>query len=763
MMIRTLYLAAFCLGSILAFYLPWQLDVRVLLLFAVLALCGLSCLKKYTVHPAPWLLVIYTVFFMCIGLANSIWRTQLALNHQWPTEIYPQSIPLKIEVIGLPEYNEEGRTRFLVKAHTPQGQSFRLMLTDFATRQWAIGSIWQIKARVRAPVATRNGVGFDKEAWALANHIDGFASVGEQRILLPETSSHPYALLNRWRQSVSLRWLNQQTHAPQGQALMRALIVGDKTGLSSDAWQAFRPLGINHLISISGLHISMFAVLVGLLVNKLMSHLPQTPARPRVYASFLGWLAAALYTLFSGAQVPALRSLLMLSVFAWVWWQRGWIGSWRTWWLAQALVLLWQPMAVLSVGFWLSFGLLGAMMWTLSCRLPAPSSWSNTLILAIKGQWAASLCGAIATVFLFGSLPLFSPLVNAVFIPWFSWLLVPFGILVTLLPWDLPITLFAYIAEFSIQTLLYLGNRLPEIYFAHANAPLFWLAQIACLILLLPKGTRFKPLSFIALCTFLLYQTPQHSGSLNVTVFDVGQGLSVLVQTPQHTLLFDSGRADAPVNLLPNLRAMGVNKLDTLILSHHDNDHDGGFLSLKQQLLIKRLLAGQPEYYSGSENCHHTPTWQIDQVQFEPLSITHSQNDDNEQSCILRILTQETALLITGDLSQKGEEKLIAKYGNSLASQILILGHHGSKSSNSSRFINTVSPQYAIASSGFANSFKHPHPDVQNTLSAHKVQLLRTDTQGKISFSIHNKGIHIAPLMDKYWWQKKPFKNIQAA
>lgn len=754
-MFRTLYLSAFCLGAILAFYLSWQIDIRVLLLLILLLSGCLKLCRPIFAHQRAFL---YFILFTFIGLTYSTYRTQNALNQQWSVEMYPKSVPLTITVIGLPEYNEEGQTRFLAQARNAKGQTFRLMLSDFAARQWQIGSTWQITARVRTPVGTRNKVGFDKEAWALAQNIDGFASIGTQRTRLPETTFHPYAWLNKWREKASLRWQQNLAHSPQGQALMRALIIGDQAGLDHAAWQAFRPLGINHLISISGLHISMFALLMGAMVNKLMHYLPRTPARPRAYSSLFGWLAAALYTLFTGAEIPALRSLLMLSVFAWVWWRRGYIGSWRTWWLAMTLVLLWQPMGVLSVGFWLSFGLLGAMMWVLSHRLPAFSSWSNTLMLAIKGQWAATLCGGVATIFLFGSLPVFSPLVNAVAIPWFSWLLVPFGVLVSLLPFDLPMTLVAQLAEFTMNILLKLGNWLPEWHFAHANAPLFWLAIIGSLILLLPANTRFKPLASIALCAFLVYQPPKLSGSLNITVFDVGQGLSVLLQTAQHNILFDSGRADAAVNLLPNLRAMGIRKLDTLILSHHDNDHDGGFPTLQKHLPIKQLFAGQPEYYSGSQNCHQTRSWQIDNVHFEFLNIQHNHlQEDNEQSCVLRIITHQTALLITGDLGKKGEAALINEYGESIASQILILGHHGSKHSNSSYFINAISPQYAIASSGFANSFKHPHPDVQNILSAHNVQLLRTDTQGKIALNITDNRIHFLPLLNKYWWQKKPF------
>ncbi|XXQ69323.1 DNA internalization-related competence protein ComEC/Rec2 [Neisseriaceae bacterium B1] len=714
-----------------------------------------SCCSHHAFQAALYVLLLLT------SAAYSVWRTDFALKQQWQVEMHPEAVSLNIQVTGLPETDEQGRTQFLARATTQDGRKFDLLLRDFSAREWTLGSAWQVKARVRAPVRLHNVAGFDAEAWALAQGIDGMGSLGNERFRQLEKRFAPSIWVDTWRGKLIARWQIAAAVAPDGTALMRALTIGERAGLSPDAWAAFRPLGINHLISISGLHVTMFALLAAALVRQLLRFLPFSPQRPRTVMLIFGALAAAVYTLLAGAEVPALRSALMLAVYAVCWWRRGWVDAWRTWWLAMTAVLLFQPFAVLTVGFWLSFGLVGALMWALSWRLrPRETSWQTKLYDAIHGQWAATLVGGVATVFLFGLLPVFSPLVNALAIPWFSWLLVPLGMLALVLPFDAPLVWVAQLAQATMDVLLWLGARLPESSFAHAPVALFALALCASLGLLLSRGGRFAPLFGVALLAFALYRPPvfQGSGSLKATVFDVGQGLAVLLQTPDETILFDTGTPAAEWALLPNLRALGVKKLDKVIVSHHDNDHDGGLITLQKSFKIKVLYAGQPEFYATAHDCRQLGAWQSGKVRFEMLTLPRDlASEDNEQSCVLRVLSGGQALLITGDLGSRGERALIAQYGNALASDVLILGHHGSRSSSSSAFINTVAPQTAIASSGFANAFKHPHPEVQTRLRAHKVALWRTDTMGMVWFELGGDEVKLMGLEKRFWWQKKPF------
>ena len=223
----------------------------------------------------------------------------------------------------------------------------------------------------RAAVGTRNPVGFDREAWALANQIDGMATLGKERIPVPKTP--PLFNINRLREHIIRTWQTNAAQYPQGTGLMTALAVGNRSGLSPEMWAALRPLGLNHLISISGLHIGMVAVLAGWLCRFLLRFSPVMPARPRVWIGLVSWLAACVYTGLAGWEIPALRSLMMLTVLGAAWMVRGYVGGWQMWWAACTAVLLYQPASVLAAGFWLSFGLVGVLLWALACRLPAIS------------------------------------------------------------------------------------------------------------------------------------------------------------------------------------------------------------------------------------------------------------------------------------------------------------------------------------------------------------------------------------------------------
>ena len=231
------------------------------------------------------------------------------------------------------------------------------------------------------------------------------------------------------------------------------------------------------------------------------------------------------------------------------------------------------------------------------------------------------------------------------------------------------------------------------------------------------------------------------------------------VQTANHHLLFDTGTAlAAQTGIVPSLNAAGVRRLDKLVLSHHDSDHDGGFQAVGK-IPNGGIYAGQPEFYEGAQHCAEQ-RWQWDGVDFEFLRPSERKNiDDNGKSCVLRVVAGGAALLVTGDLDTKGEESLVGKYGGNLYSQVLVLGHHGSNTSSSGVFLNAVSPEYAVASSGYANAYKHPTEAVQNRVRAHGIKLLRTDLSGALQFGLGRGGVKAQRLRGyKFYWQKKPFE-----
>lgn len=629
------------------------------------------------------------------------------------------------------------------------------MLSDYQLRDWPVGSRWRVSARVRPAVGEVNLRGLNREAWALANGVDGMGSLGKGRVPLEGAGRLNMTV---WRERISRNW--QQTNLyghdfSDGIALMCALGIGEQSALRTELWQAFRPLGLTHLVSISGLHVTMVAVWCGFLVKLLLRTLSFVPKRPKLWVLAGGVLGALLYAGLAGFGVPTQRSVLMLAAFAYAWWRGGGLSPWTGWWQALAAVLLFDPSAALGVGLWLSFGLVAALIGSSAGRLKE-RGWR----LAWRGQWAATLLSVVLLGYLFASLPLLSPLVNLVAIPWFSWVLTPLALLGSALPFAPLQWPAAALGEYTLRLLVRLADFSPEFAVAAAPWPLVVLAMVAAWLILLPRGTGLKAWAWLVLAGFVFYRLqPLPEGRLKVWVWDAGQGLSVLMQTRNHNLLFDTGTAQAAgAGIVPSLSALGVRRLDKLVLSHHDTDHDGGYPAVSH-LRPSEILAGQPEFYLQAEFCRESQ-WEWDGVQFELLRPSEKYSeDDNEQSCVLRAVAGGQAFLVTGDMGQKGELDLAEKYGDALYSQVLVLGHHGSNTASAGAFLNAVSPEYAVASSGYANSYGHPTAAVRNKVAAHGAELLRTDLSGALVFELGGGGEVFQGRLkrDKFYWQKKPF------
>ncbi|QEY23300.1 DNA internalization-related competence protein ComEC/Rec2 [Neisseria animalis] len=735
-------LPCWVIGVVLSFALPaiphWAVWPSA---FALLAAAGLR-------WRTAWLLLV-----LLLGTGYGVWRTENALSAQWPLH-RSEAAELTIEVADIPRINEK-RVQFTATARHSSGQTFTLLLSDYQLRDWAVGSRWQVSARVRPVIGEVNLRGFNRETWALANGIGGVGTIGKVRQPLADGSR---ANLTALRETVSRRW----QHTPEyghdfadGIALMRALSIGEQSALRPELWQAFRPLGLTHLVSISGLHVTMIALMAGWLVKQFLRRLPFTPAKPRLWILFGGLSAALLYAGMAGFGVPTQRSILMLAAFAWTWWRSRTSSVWAGWWQALAAVLLLDPLSVLGVGTWLSFGLVAALIWGSSGRLQI-----RGLQTALRGQWAASVCSIVLLGHLFAALPLISPIINAIAIPWFSWVLTPLALSASALPFTPLQWTAAALAEYTLRFLLWLAAYAPEWPVAAAPLPLTLFAAAASLLILLPRGLGLRPLAWLVLAAFVFYRPEKvETGRLQITVMDSGQGLSVLLQTARRTLLFDTATLPTAVsNIIPTLNALGIRRLDALVLSHHDNDHDGGFAAVQQYTQPATLWAGQPEYYPNAQPCRRQQ-WQWDNVWFEFLTLpAHDNQADNDQSCILRAVAGGEAILLTGDLAKKGELALLEQYGSKLYSQVLILGHHGSNSASSGTFLNTVSPQYAVASSGYGNAYGHPTPAVQTRVSAHGITLLRTDQSGALRFELGSGEPYRGRLQKhKFYWQKKPF------
>lgn len=645
----------------------------------------------------------------------------------------PEWVGKNVEVIGyvadLPQVTRFG-TRFIFKPATvltPQAKlPERIQIHWYGSPDRVrAGEIWRLTIRLRVPHGQINPGGFDLEGWFAQQRIGATATVKSG---VRESGMAGAAWLTRMRATLRERIRQAIPHATY-QGVIVALTVGDQGGIPQAQWQRFAATGVTHLISISGLHITMLAGFSAWFVNGLWRRIPLLVGRFSAQRAALiaGVFTALLYCLLAGMAVPTQRTLLMLCVAAVCLWRARVMPTSAIWMTALAVVVLIDPLAVLSVGFWLSFMTVGALLW--AGRQQKNSLWRGWAL----AQCAATLASAPILLVVFGQLPLLSPLANAVAIPLVSMVVTPLALA------GLAFTPLLWLAEkiFAATDWFLRGCELaPQI--AFIPPPLWTLAPalVGVLLWLLPRGFPARWLAPVFLLPLLLIRpVPLLEGHFRATVLDVGQGLSVLVETRRSATLFDTG---APPNGervgLPALRALGRHSLDTLILSHNDADHAGdaaALLPLARQVLHQIPPASPLLQGKNAQPCRQGQAWQVDGVNFEIVwpPVGFVGKDDNAQSCVLRVDNGRFSVLIPADISRAEELQLLPALAKV---DVLIAPHHGSRTSSSQELIDAVQPRHAIISAGYFNRYRHPNQAVVARYQAAGAQIWRTDRDGAV-------------------------------
>ncbi len=620
------------------------------------------------------------------------------------------------------------------------------------------GERWRLTVRLKRPHGSVNPHGFDFEAWALERNLRalGYVAGDADNLRLAERVWRPAYLIEILREKVARRFdavLGERPYA----GILKALAIGEQHAISPAQWQVFQRTGVTHLMSISGLHVTMLSGLLFVLVQGLWRRSATLTLRfPARKAGVLGGLATALiYAWLSGYGVPTQRTVYMLVIIAAALWLGRIAAPSRV--LAVALlgVVLLDPWAVLAPGFWLSFGAVAVLFGVGAGRMRRPHwlhEWGMT-------QWAVTLGLAPALLLLFQQVSLISPLANAFAIPLVSLVVTPVTLLGIVLPVDM-ILLTAHQVMALCMVLLEMLSRLPDaVWEQHAPPP--WTvvaALIGCVFLLLPRGFPGRWLGCIALLPMFLVTPPgPPSGALWLTVLDVGQGLAVVARTQHNALLFDAGpryssESDAGSRIVaPYLRAAGVKRLDGLIVSHDDSDHSGGALAVLQALpvdwLASSLPPGHPIRLAARRDlrCYAGQTWEWDGVRFEMFHPTLENSAvgrirNNDRACTLKISSPFGSVLLPADVEAKGEREILARSAADLAAQVLVAGHHGSKSSSTEEFIAAVRPDTVVFASGYHNRFGHPHPEVTARFRERGASLLRSDRDGAVEFHFEAGG-----------------------
>lgn len=637
------------------------------------------------------------------------------------------------------------------------------------------GERWQLRVRMKRPHGNANPYGFDYEVWLLEQ---GLRATGTVRSDKDETEDTYYnkrldGFVWSWSNLVerSRASLRERIHAALPQhayaGVLVALVVGDQREIPQSDWTVFNRVGIGHLISISGLHITMIAGLLAGLVFYLWRNsffmgtsLPlRLPAQKA--AAVAGALMAFVYVALAGFGLPAQRTMIMLTVVAMAVWTGRTSGLFSVLSLALAVVVLFDPWAVMFPGFWLSFSAVAIIVFASGGQF-TPRQDEKLKARMLDGLRSASLTQYAVTIglipltmLLFGQISLISPIANAVAIPLFSFVVTPLALLGSIAPAPLSIYLLK-LAHLFVELLAQAMAYFSGLPMAVWNAPLpdfalFLLAMLGMLWLLAPKAWPMRWLGLIC-CLPLVFQRPQHpdDGDLQITALDVGQGMALLLETRHHRLLYDTGpglgfESDSGSRvILPYLHARGINELDTMVVSHNDNDHSGGAVTILKHLPVRTVSSSlnlaSPIVVAAKKHqrCEAGQQWVWDGVSFEMLqpgsaSYESTKWKPNARSCVLKVSTRRFSVLLAGDIEAIQEDELVNSIPQKLKADILLAPHHGSGTSSTAAFLKTVQPSIALFQVGYLNRYHHPKPEVFQRYADFGIKRLRTDETGAIS------------------------------
>ena len=736
--------------------------------------------------------VVLLAVAFCFGVTWAAMFAYLRLADSLPIEWESKDVEVIGTVATLPTFGEHGvRFGFDVErvltnnAQLPAHVSLSWYAKDrsSATNISPVhpGERWQWTIRLKRPHGNANPHGFDFEAWLLEQNIRATGYVREQSPpqRLNAMVQAPSYGIERLREQIRTRLYDQlagQPYAP----IMVALAIGDQSRISQDQWDLFWHTGIGHLISISGLHVTMVSGLVFAIAYFLWRRSRRLtlwwPARKA--ATVAGLLAALGYATLAGMAIPTQRTLLMLAVFAVSLWLNRLTSPSRVLCAALLIVLLFDPWAVIAPGFWLSFAAVGLIFYVASQRSIAPvAGWrktiSNRVVQAGRMQWAVTIGLVPLLLGWFQQVSLISPVANALAIPLISFLVVPL-ILLGCIPGLDPLLQVAHGALSLGMHGLQAARDLPfGQWFGPAPSLLVVaLGSVGIVWLLLPRGFPARWLGAILLLPlFVLPVARPALESFWVTTLDVGQGLAVVVQTKNHTLLYDTGprynsESDSGNRVIvPYLRAMNVRRLDGMVVSHNDGDHSGGALSVLRSMPVDSLVASLPDHHpivAAAQKylpCGAGQSWQWDGVRFDVLHpgpwINAATIKDNDRGCVVRVSSRFGSLLLPADIEQRSEAELVAKDDSNLKSTVLIAPHHGSKTSSSDEFLRAVQPQIVVVSAGYRNRFGHPKAEILDRYATAGAHVYRSDRDGAVTLRFDPSGLQAEAYRaqhQRYWF-----------
>lgn len=632
----------------------------------------------------------------------------------------------------------------------------------------AMGEQWELVVKPKPITSVLNQGGYNQQRSFLSRHIVMKGSV-KSGIKIGEAWSLRSKIVKKLKPELA--------HFAHGD-LMLALLLGDKSLINSERWRSLRVSGSGHLIAISGLHLCVVTTWVLFLSLFLLTRFKPSQSRKNILiAGLFSAVAAIFYAYLAGFSLPTQRALIMLLLLLTMGLMKRFSSPWERLLYALFFILLFDPLACMSAGFWLSFSALGIIFLTLSQWTRRESAQEADIgpLLNVKNkfamfwsvQWRLSLGLGLIQALLFGGISAYGLLFNLVLVPWFSLVVIPVSFLCFLV-WAggqvfiIELTQIFTLVDLSLVPMS-LGFGLIE------SLPGAWISvsgqTLACLIffmlgLLMFRGSQHRwRLVSISLCIplvlsvlFGLVAPPQNEWRLHL--LDVGQGLSAVIEKSGKALIYDTGAAYgtnfsyAERVILPFLRFRGLDSVDYLVLSHSDNDHAGGAKLLLESFPHARVITDMPEY--SQLNCRpKSLLWQGLRLEILAPMVPE---EGNNGSCVLRVSDGNHQLMLSGDIEKEAEALLLSSQ-QTLPSDVLVVPHHGSRTSSTVAFINRVSPQLVLFPAGFNNRYGFPKKEVVERYLSTGARVLVTGNEGQISVIFH----HGEPSVSTYRGDLAPF------